>query len=261
MAEEPLLPPDPSGRVDQPKSAERALLEERLARLTARRAASAPRAGATSNTAPAGRQMRSGGGRRHPAARARVAALGLSVLSTGGLVALFATGKSAGATGTASAASIVRSGAVSTGQVQTQSSSTAATQSAPATTQSPPATTATQSAPATTATTAAPTTTAATSTVVDGAVYSNRWGDVQVEATFDSSGALVDVVALQTPNDRGKSIEINDYAVPQLTSEALGAQSASIDSISGATYTSHDYMRSLQSAIDVARAAGVTAIA
>ena len=189
-----------------------------------------------------------------------MAALGLSVLSTGGLVALFATGKSAGATGTASTASIVRSGAVTTGQVQTQSSSTTATQSAPATaaTQSAPATTATQSAPTTTV---APTTTAATSTVVDGAVYSNKWGDVQIEATFDSSGALVDVVALQTPNDRGKSIEINDYAVPQLTSEALGAQSASIDSISGATYTSHDYVRSLQSAIDAARGAGVTTIA
>lgn len=97
--------------------------------------------------------------------------------------------------------------------------------------------------------------------MVDGAVYSNRWGDVQVEATFDSSGALVDVVALQTPNDRSRSIEINDYAVPQLTSEALADQSASIDSISGATYTSNDYARSLQSAIDAARAAGATAIA
>ena len=97
--------------------------------------------------------------------------------------------------------------------------------------------------------------------MVDGAVYSNRWGDVQVEATFDASGALVDVVALQTPDDRAKSIRINDNAVPQLTAEALADQSASIDSISGATYTSNDYGRSLQSAIDAARAAGATAIA
>lgn len=188
-----------------------------------------------------------------------MAALGLSVVSTAGLVALFAAGKSAGATGT-STASIVRSsaGAVASAEGSAQSSTTAATPSAPATTST---STSTQSAPATTATTTAPTTTTATSTVVDGAVYSNRWGDVQVEATFDSSGALVDVVALQTPNDRSRSIEINDYAVPQLTSEALADQSASIDSISGATYTSNDYARSLQSAIDAARAAGATAIA
>lgn len=97
--------------------------------------------------------------------------------------------------------------------------------------------------------------------MVDGAVYSNRWGDVQVEATFDASGALVEVVALQTPDDHDKSIRINDRAVPELTAEALAAQSASIDSISGATYTSNDYARSLQSAIDAARAAGVTTIA
>ena len=109
------------------------------------------------------------------------------------------------------------------------------------------------------ATTAA--TSAATSTVVDGAVYSNKWGDVQVEATFDASGALVDVIALQTPDDRDKSIRINNSAIPQLTAEALADQSASIDSISGATYTSNDYSRSLQSAIDAARAAGATTIA
>jgi uncharacterized protein with FMN-binding domain len=124
-------------------------------------------------------------------------------------------------------------------------------------TQSQPPTTATTSVPATTATTSA----SATSTVVDGAVYSNKWGDVQVEATFDASGALVDVVALQTPDDRDKSIRINNDAIPQLTAEALADQSASIDSISGATYTSNNYSHSLQSAIDAARAAGATTIA
>jgi len=96
---------------------------------------------------------------------------------------------------------------------------------------------------------------------VDGAVSSNRWGNVQVEVTFDASGAITDIVALQTPDDRGRSIEINNYAVPELTSEALAAQSASIDSVSGATYTSNSYAQSLQSAIDAARDAGVTTIA
>ena len=59
----------------------------------------------------------------------------------------------------------------------------------------------------------------------------------------------------------GKSVRINERAVPQLNSEALTAQSAEVDTVSGATYTSNDYRRSLQSAIDAARAAGLTAIA
>jgi uncharacterized protein with FMN-binding domain len=101
----------------------------------------------------------------------------------------------------------------------------------------------------------------ATNTVVDGAVFHNKWGNVQVRATFAPDGALVDVAALQTPNDRGKSIRINDAAVPRLNVEALQAQSAQVDTVSGATYTSNDYRRSLQSAIDAARAAGVTIVA
>ena len=58
----------------------------------------------------------------------------------------------------------------------------------------------------------------------------------------------------------GSSVRINDRAVPQLNSEALTAQSADVDTVSGATYTSNDYRRSLQSAIDAAKAAGLTAI-
>ena len=192
-----------------------------------------------------------------------MAALGLSIASTAGLVALFASSKSAGAGGT-SAAAIVRTnaGAVAgtAGATSTGSSSGATNtqqESSPPTTQqqSSPAT------PSTAATTVAPNTSTGSSTVVDGGVFANRWGDVQVEATFDASGALVDVVALQYPDDRSRSIEINDYAIPRLTAEALAGQSASIDSISGATYTSGDYMRSLQSAIDAARDAGATSIA
>ena len=47
---------------------------------------------------------------------------------------------------------------------------------------------------------------------------------------------------------------------PQFNSEALTAQSADVDTVSGATYTSNDYRRSLQSAIDAANAAGITTI-
>lgn len=98
---------------------------------------------------------------------------------------------------------------------------------------------------------------AAQPTVVDGAVFHNKWGPVQVEATFAPDGSLTEVVALRTPDDRSTSRRINDDAVPRLTSEALTAQTASVDTVSGATYTSDGYRKSLQSAIDAARAAGV----
>jgi len=45
-----------------------------------------------------------------------------------------------------------------------------------------------------------------------------------------------------------------------LNSEALTVQNADVDTVSGATYTSNDYRRSLQSAIDAANAAGITTI-
>jgi uncharacterized protein with FMN-binding domain len=60
------------------------------------------------------------------------------------------------------------------------------------------------------------------------------------------------------PDGDGKSVGINDRAVPVLDSEALTAQSARVDTVSGATYTSRGYEQSLQSAIDAARAAGIT---
>ena len=50
-------------------------------------------------------------------------------------------------------------------------------------------------------------------------------------------------------------------ALPILRSETLTAQSAQIDTVSGATYTSDAYIRSLQSAIDAAHLAGATALA
>ena len=185
-----------------------------------------------------------------------MAALGLSLASTGGLAAFFAF--SAGQTGNqVSAASIVTPAAATpTGTVaptataapsaSAAASSTTVAEAAPAATPQP----VTLEVPA-----------AASNTVVDGAVFHNKWGDVQVEATFGPDGSLIDVVTLQTPYVDGKSVRINDYAVPQLNSEALTAQTANVDTVSGATYTSNDYRRSLQSAIDTARAAGVTAVA
>jgi uncharacterized protein with FMN-binding domain len=88
-------------------------------------------------------------------------------------------------------------------------------------------------------------------TTVDGSVAQTRWGPVQVRVTI-AGGKIVDVTALQVPNGNRRDDEINSYAVPQLRSEVLSAQSARIDSVSGATVTSDGYRRSLQAALDAA---------
>ncbi|MBK5269353.1 MAG: FMN-binding protein [Acidimicrobiia bacterium] len=91
----------------------------------------------------------------------------------------------------------------------------------------------------------------------NGDVVRTRWGPVQVQAQF-KNGVLEDVVTLVYPNDRGTSIYINQQALPMLRSEVLTAQSARVDTISGASVTSRGYVTSLQSAIDAAQAAGAT---
>ena len=86
---------------------------------------------------------------------------------------------------------------------------------------------------------------------VTGDTVQTRWGPVQVKVTI-KSGRITDVTAVQYPSDNPRDQEINQYALPQLRSEALAAQSASIDTVSGATYTSQGYQQSLQSALDSA---------
>ncbi|MEU3839832.1 FMN-binding protein [Streptomyces sp. NPDC028635] len=78
-----------------------------------------------------------------------------------------------------------------------------------------------------------------------------RWGPVQVRVTV-TGGRLTDVTAVVYPTENPRDQEINAYAIPQLRREALDAQSADIDSVSGATYTSDGYKQSLQSALDSA---------
>ena len=67
-----------------------------------------------------------------------------------------------------------------------------------------------------------------------------------------ANGKVTAVDAVQYPNGDGHSQQINSYAVPTLNSEVLAAQSARIDAVSGATYTSNAYAQSLQSALDAA---------
>jgi uncharacterized protein with FMN-binding domain len=93
--------------------------------------------------------------------------------------------------------------------------------------------------------------TAAGTKTVDGPVIDTRYGPVQVEVTV-ANGQLTAVAALQLPNEDRRSAGISNRAEPMLRSEALAAQSASIDGVSGATYTSDGYAQSLQAALDAA---------
>jgi uncharacterized protein with FMN-binding domain len=86
-----------------------------------------------------------------------------------------------------------------------------------------------------------------------GAVVPNHFGPVQVRIAV-RDGRLVDVVAVQLPTAAARGIEIGQRAAPLLREQALQRQSADLDTVSGATYTSDGYRRSLQSAIDAARA-------
>jgi uncharacterized protein with FMN-binding domain len=87
---------------------------------------------------------------------------------------------------------------------------------------------------------------------VDGPVISTQYGDVQVRVIL-SGGKITDVQPLQMPFDRARSQEISQAAAPLLHDEVLQAQSAQIDLLSGATYTSDAYERSLQAALDQSR--------
>ncbi len=105
--------------------------------------------------------------------------------------------------------------------------------------------------------TAAPTTEPLAEQVIPGQVVRTPYGLVQVEVTVGPAG-IVDVQALQLPYDRAYSARISRIVEPMLRDEALQAQSANVDLISGATYTSTGYAMSLQSALDQA-AASMTA--
>lgn len=92
------------------------------------------------------------------------------------------------------------------------------------------------------------TTTAATKTVTGDSI-DTRWGPVQVKITV-TGGKITSATAVDYPTSNGRDQEINSYAVPTLEQETVAAGNASIDMVSGATYTSEGYISSLQSALD-----------
>lgn len=85
-----------------------------------------------------------------------------------------------------------------------------------------------------------------------GAEIDAYYGLVQVQAKIQQ-GKIMDVQFLEYPNDRRTSIRINNQVMPYLTSEAIQAQNAQVDIISGATLTSEAFVQSLQSALDAAK--------
>ena len=88
---------------------------------------------------------------------------------------------------------------------------------------------------------------------VTGTAAATPYGPMQVQVTLTGM-KITKVTVLQQTNDGAESDQIDGTAIPQLTSETLAAQSAHIDAVSGATYTSSGYIQSLQSAQDKAGA-------
>lgn len=78
------------------------------------------------------------------------------------------------------------------------------------------------------------------------------YGIVEVQVTV-KNGNIADVQFLKYPNDRRTSVRINNIAMPYLQKEAIQAQSAHINIISGATFTSEGFAMSLNAALKSAK--------
>ncbi len=128
------------------------------------------------------------------------------------------------------------------------SASGSTTSTSPSATSTPSASASATATPSATA--SAPAASAATATkTVTGSAVDTRYGPVQVKVTF-SGTTITAVDTVQYPSESGRDVEINSQALPILQQETLSKQSAQIDTVSGATYTSEGYIQSLQSAID-----------
>ena len=82
-----------------------------------------------------------------------------------------------------------------------------------------------------------------------GAAMQTRYGPAQVRVTV-AGGKIVKIRAVQLQNSDAHSQAISSYAAPQLGQSVLAKQTAAVDTVSGATYTSLSYEASLQSALD-----------
>lgn len=97
--------------------------------------------------------------------------------------------------------------------------------------------------------TSSPSRSSTTAGIFTGSAADTRYGPVQVRITV-KSGTVTSVEAINYPNNDPRDAQINAYAIPVLNSEATSAGNANINMVSGATYTSYGYIRSLQSALN-----------
>jgi uncharacterized protein with FMN-binding domain len=86
-----------------------------------------------------------------------------------------------------------------------------------------------------------------------GSVADAQWGNVQVQVVIQH-GQMTAITFLQYPNERDRSVVINNNANPRLVSEAIQTQSASVDAVTGATDSSEAFMQSLSDALSQAQA-------
>jgi uncharacterized protein with FMN-binding domain len=101
----------------------------------------------------------------------------------------------------------------------------------------------------TTSSTPAKTSSSSGTKTATGAAMNTRYGPAQVKVTV-SNGKIVKIEAVQLQNSDPKSQAISSYAAPVLQQSVLAKQTAAVDTVSGATYTSLSYKASLQSALD-----------
>lgn len=118
-----------------------------------------------------------------------------------------------------------------------------------ATTTTAPRVSAPSSSTVTRTSTSAPSATAAAQVTVQGSTEMTQYGAVQVQLTV-AGNVITDVTAVAYPNESGRDQEINAMAVPALQNQVLKAQSAHVQGVSGATYTTEGFLTSVQSALD-----------
>lgn len=112
-----------------------------------------------------------------------------------------------------------------------------------------PPSSATATAPPPVQTTVPPSPAVCGATIV-GPTISTKYGPVQVQASVDGQGLVCSAQGIVWPTADGKSVRINDQAIPLLNQWSAHSGNASFNSISGATYTSKAYKKSLQAIID-----------
>lgn len=185
----------------------------------------------------------------------------VSVASVAGLIVLlgFKTAPAkvrrpvaiSGATPGASSTAPDSSTPLSSAPASSASASSASASSAPAS--SAPA----SSAAASSAPTPTPKPSSTTKTVTGRAITVGEgrrtFGLLQVQLTL-TNAKITAAIAIQYPENDSHSAQLSQFSIPRLSQEVLSSQSASIDAVSGATYTSDAYAQSVQAALDAAKA-------